>query len=242
MPIFVLLLHKIKMTPIQNIKVAVDAVIFGYESKYNLSVLLIKRGVEPYKNTWALPGGLVEDYESLEAAVKRELKEETGVKIDYLEQLYTFGKPKRDPRNRVVSVSYFGLVRPNNFKIKADTDAVEAKWFPVADLPKLAFDHKTIFSTANKRLKSKLLYQPIGFDLLNKEFPFSDLEHLYTTILGRSIDRRNFRKKIIGFGFVEETNKIHQEGSGRPAKLFKFNKKKYDALIEDGFHFDIKFV
>lgn len=225
-----------------NIKIAVDAVVFGYESKGNLSVLLIRRGVEPYKNTWALPGGLVLEDESLEAAVKRELKEETGVKIDYLEQLYTFGKPKRDPRNRVISVSYFALVRPNHFKIKADTDADEAKWFPVNDLPKLAFDHKTIFKTAEKRLKGKLLYQPIGFDLLNAEFPFSDLEHLYATILGREVDRRNFRKKIMSFGFVEETNKIHQEGSGRPAKLFKFNKQKYDALVDDGFHFDIKFV
>lgn len=226
----------------QDIKVAVDAVVFGYESKGNLSVLLIRRGVQPYKNAWALPGGLVLENESLEVAVKRELKEETGVTIDYLEQLYTFGKPKRDPRNRVVSVSYFALVRPNHFKIKADTDADEAKWFPVNDLPKLAFDHKAIYNIAEKRLKGKLLYQPIGFDLLSAEFPFSDLEHLYATILGRDIDRRNFRKKIMSFGFVEETNKIHQEGSGRPAKLFKFNKKKYDALVDDGFHFDIKFV
>ncbi|WP_299120143.1 NUDIX domain-containing protein [uncultured Winogradskyella sp.] len=230
------------MTLHQNIRIAVDAVVFGYESKGNLLVLLIKRGVEPYKNAWALPGGLVLENESLEAAVKRELKEETGVKIDYLEQLYTFGKPKRDPRNRVVSVSYFALVRPNHFKIKADTDAAEAKWFPVKDLPKLAFDHKTIFQTAEKRLKGKLLYQPIGFDLLNTEFPFSDLEHLYSTILGQDIDRRNFRKKIMSFGFLEETKKMHQEGSGRPAKLFKFNKKKYDVLVDDGFHFDIKFV
>ncbi|WP_299338800.1 NUDIX domain-containing protein [uncultured Psychroserpens sp.] len=226
----------------QDIKVAVDAVVFGYESKGNLSVLLIKRGVDPFKNTWALPGGLVLEDESLETAVTRELKEETGVKIDYLEQLYTFGKPKRDPRNRVVSVSYFALVRPNHFKIKADTDADEAKWFPVDKLPKLAFDHKTILKTATKRLKGKLLYQPIGFDLLSAEFPFSDLEHLYATILGKEIDRRNFRKKIMSFGFVEETDKIHQEGSGRPAKLFKFNKAKYDALVDDGFHFDIKFV
>lgn len=230
------------MTLQQGIKVAVDAVVFGYESKGNLSVLLIQRGIEPFKNTWALPGGLVLEQESLEAAVKRELKEETGVTIDYLEQLYTFGKPKRDPRNRVVSVSYFGLVRPNHFKIKADTDADEAKWFPVNDLPKLAFDHITIFNTAEKRLKGKLLFQPIGFDLLSAEFPFSDLEHLYATILGQDIDRRNFRKKIMSFGFVEDTNKIQQVGSGRPAKLFKFNKQKYDALLDNGFYFDVKFV
>ncbi|TCI95053.1 NUDIX hydrolase [Tenacibaculum sp. M341] len=229
------------MPAIQNIKVAVDAVVFGYESK-KLSVLLIKRGVEPFKDSWALPGGLVLDDESLESAVTRELKEETGVTIDYLEQLYSFGAPKRDPRNRVVSVSYFGLVRPNHFTIKADTDADEAQWFAMDDLPSLAFDHKVILEMAQKRLKAKLQYEPIGFDLLNKEFPFSDLENLYTTILEHQIDRRNFRKKILSFGIVEETDKIQQKGSGRPAKLFKFNKQKYDQLVAEDFHFEIKIV
>ena len=229
------------MSSIQNIKVAVDAVVFGYESK-NLSVLLIKRGVAPFKDSWALPGGLVEDDESLEEAVERELKEETGVTIDYLEQLYSFGAPKRDPRNRVVSVSYFGLVRPNHFKIEAATDAAEAQWFSINELPALAFDHRTILDVAKARLKAKLTYQPVGFDLLNKEFPFSDLEHLYTTLLESPIDRRNFRKKMMSFGIVEATNKIKQEGSGRPAKLFRFNKAKYDALVKKGSHFEIKFV
>jgi len=227
---------------VQNIKVAVDAVVFGYESKKNLSVLLIRRGVEPYKNTWALPGGLVLEDESLEDAVERELQEETGVKIDYLEQLYSFGKPKRDPRNRVVSISYFGLVKPNHFKIEAATDAAEAQWFPINEIPELAFDHKTILDLAKSRLKSKLHYQPIGFDLLNKSFPFSDLEHLYTTILEKDIDRRNFRKKLMSFGIIEETGKMSQSGSGRPAKLFRFNTNKYKALAKDGFHFEIKFV
>ncbi|TCP23382.1 8-oxo-dGTP diphosphatase [Tenacibaculum skagerrakense] len=227
------------MPAIQDIKVAVDAVVFGYDAK-QLSVLLIKRGVEPFKDSWALPGGLVMDDESLEIAVTRELKEETGVQIDYLEQLYTFGKPGRDPRNRVVSVSYFGLVRPNHFKIQASTDAKEVQWFPVKKLPKLAFDHKLILETAKERLKAKLQYQPIGFDLLNKEFPFSDLENLYTTILDHKIDRRNFRKKILSFEIVEETDKMYQKGSGRPAKLFKFNNKKYNQLLKEGFHFEIK--
>ncbi len=230
------------MRVIQNIKVAVDAVVFGYESKKNLSVLLIKRGVEPYKDTWALPGGLVLENESLETAVERELLEETGVQIDYLEQLYSFGKPGRDPRNRVVSVSYFGLVKPNHFKIEAATDAAEAQWFPINDIPVLAFDHQTILDLAKARLKSKLHYQPIGFDLLSKSFPFSDLEHLYTTILEKDIDRRNFRKKLMSFGIIEETGEMSQIGSGRPAKLFRFNTNKYKALSKDGFHFEIKFV
>ncbi|KAB1155384.1 NUDIX domain-containing protein [Tenacibaculum aiptasiae] len=225
----------------QNIKVAVDAVVFGYEQK-ELSVLLIKRGVNPYKGSWALPGGLVLENESLEDAVQRELQEETGVTIDYLEQLYTFGTPGRDPRNRVVSVTYFALVRPNNFKISADTDADEVQWFSINELPELAFDHDKILSIALKRLQSKINYQPIGFELLKKEFPFSDLEHLYQTILNRKIDRRNFRKKILSFGILTETDKIHQPSSGRPAKLFKFNAQKYKELQKSGFHFEIKFA
>ncbi|MGG8495475.1 NUDIX hydrolase [Tenacibaculum sp. TC6] len=225
----------------QNIKVAVDAVVFGYEQK-ELSVLLIKRGIEPFKGTWALPGGLVLENESLEDAVQRELQEETGVTIDYLEQLYTFGAPGRDPRNRVVSVTYFGLVSPNHFKINADTDADEVQWFSIHKLPKLAFDHATILDTGLKRLQNKINYQPIGFELLNKEFPFSDLENLYQTILNQKIDRRNFRKKILSFDILIETDKIHQPSSGRPAKLFKFNAQKYKELEESGFHFEIKFA
>lgn len=225
----------------QNIKVAVDAVVFGYQQK-ELSVLLIKRGIEPFKGAWALPGGLVLEDESLEHAVERELLEETGVTIDYLEQLYTFGTPKRDPRNRVISVTYFGLVSPNHFKISANTDAAEVQWFPIHELPKLAFDHNLILTTALQRLKNKINYQPIGFELLKKEFPFSDLENLYQTILNQKIDRRNFRKKIMSFGILTETDKIHQPSSGRPAKLFKFNAKKYKELEKKGFHFEIKFA
>ena len=227
------------MNKIQDIKVAVDAVVFGYE-KDSLSILLIKRGVEPFKNSWALPGGLVLDNESLEDAVVRELQEETGVEINYLEQLYTYGKPGRDPRNRVVSVSYVGLVSPSQFKLEAATDAYEAKWFDVKDLPDLAFDHQDILEKGLSRVRTKIKYQPIGFELLNSHFPFSDLEHLYQTILDKKIDRRNFRKKILSFGILKETDKIHQEGSGRPAKLFTFNSTKYKELEEKGFHFEIK--
>ncbi len=224
-----------------NIKVAVDAVVFGYKAK-ELSVLLIKRGVQPYKDSWALPGGLVLENESLEQAVERELQEETGVTIDYLEQLYSFGKPGRDPRNRVISITYFGLVSPNHFKLQADTDAADVKWFSINELPDLAFDHDKILNMAKSRLQSKLTYQPIGFELLNTEFPFSDLEHLYQTILNQKIDRRNFRKKILSFEILTETDKIYKPESGRPAKLFRFNQQKYKELQENGFHFEIKFA
>lgn len=227
------------MGKMQHIRVAVDAVVFGYKDK-SLNVLLIKRKIDPFKDCWALPGGLVEEDESLEKAVERELQEETNVTIDYLEQLYTFGKPGRDPRNRVVSVAHFALVKPEHHTIKADTDAKEVAWFPVNDLPELAFDHAQIFEAAKTRLKAKLTYEPIGFDLLADKFLFSDLEKLYMTILEKEIDRRNFRKKILSFGILQELDEKVSEGRGRPANLFKFNQKQYFKLQKEGFLFDIK--
>ena len=224
----------------QNIKVSVDAVVFGYNSSEGLSILLIKRKISPFKGIWALPGGLVKDEESLEAAVERELIEETGVSINYLEQLYTFGTPGRDPRNRVISVAYYGLVRPDAFEIKADTDASDVAWFDVRKLPELAFDHHQIIQTALKRLQGKIIYEPIGFELLDKKFPFSDLEKLYQTVLDRPIDRRNFKKKVIKYGFLEETNEKQQlKGAGRPGNLFRFNEKKYFQLKKDGINFEL---
>lgn len=224
----------------QDIKLAVDAVVFGYTSKLGLQVLLIQRKVAPFKACWALPGGLVQNDESLEQAVHRELKEETGVSITYLEQLYSFGEPDRDPRNRVVSVAYYGLVKPNSFDLKADTDALDAQWFGVKDAPKLAFDHQKILDMALQRLKAKITYEPIGFELLEKKFPFSELEKLYNTLLDRAVDRRNFRKKILKFGFLEETNEKQKlEGAGRPGPLFRFNEKKYFELKQVGINFDI---
>ena len=224
----------------QNIKVAVDAVVFGYTSRGGLSLLLIRRKVAPYKDAWALPGGLAGNHESLEDAVQRELREETGVSINYLEQLYTFGSPDRDPRNRVVSVAYYALVKPDAFEISASTDAAEARWFNIADLPPLAFDHNSIISMAHQRLKSKILYTPIGFELLEQKFPFSELEKLYMAVLDRPIDRRNFKKKIEKYGILTETSeKQLQSGAGRPGNLFHFNQERYFQLVKDGVNFEI---
>jgi 8-oxo-dGTP diphosphatase len=222
----------------QSIKLTVDAVVFGYEEG-NISVLLIKRKYEPFIGHWAIPGGFIEDDESLEHAVERELHEETGIKINYLEQLYTFGKPDRDPRGRVVSIAYFGLVRPNAFNILASTDAEQVQWFNINELPKLSFDHKEILKIAITRLQGKITYEPIGFELLDKKFPFSDLEKLYTTLLGRAIDRRNFRKKIIGLNVLDELDEKVSKGSGRPANLFQFNQKRYFQLKKEGIIFEI---
>ncbi len=224
-----------------HIKVAVDAIVFGYSKNDGVSVLLIKRKYEPFKNCWAIPGGFVLENESLEDAVKRELQEETGITVNYLEQLYSFGEPDRDPRQRVISVAYFALVKSALFQeLKANTDAEEAQWFPINKLPSLAFDHKQILRMAIERIRAKIRYQPIGFELLDKKFSFADLEKLYSTLLDKTIDRRNFTKKILSLGLLEDTGELAtNSGAGRPSKIFKFNKKRYQQLLNDGMHFEI---
>lgn len=226
----------------QDIKVAVDIVLFGYENS-QLFVLLIKQKYGKYKDNWSLPGGFVKNSEGLKHAALRELKEESGVIVQDLEQLYTFGdNTKRDHRYHVISVAYFGTVKPSAMNLKASTDATDAKWFPINEVSSLPYDHNSILKAAYSRLKVKLNYQPIGFNLLNQKFPFSDLENLYMTILQKKIDRRNFRKKILGFNFLEETDEIMKKGSGRPALLYKFNKSKFKKAIKQGINFEIKFA
>lgn len=226
----------------QNIHIAVDAVVLGYHNR-QMHVLLIKRKFGDFKGRWALPGGFVEENEGIRDAIIRELKEETSVQIGYLEQLYTFGDNiYRDPRGRVISISYFALVNSSQIQPSADTDAEDARWFPLHDLPLLAFDHQEIIQYAKKRLKNKITYQPIGFDLLDSKFTFSELEQLYVSIAGKDIDRRNFRKKILSLGILTETRQMIQPKTGRPAKLYQFNKSRYEQLKHNGFHFDISFT
>jgi 8-oxo-dGTP diphosphatase len=226
---------------VADIKVAVDAIVFGYSKTEGVSVLLIKRKYPPYKDSWAIPGGFILQEESLEEAVKRELSEETGIKVNYLEQLYTFGAPKRDPRQRIISIAYFALVKSSQFQqLKASTDAAEAQWFSINKLPSLAFDHKQILQTAIERVRAKIRYQPIGFELLDKKFPFADLEKLYVALLDRNIDRRNFTKKILSFGLLEDTGELAPAtGAGRPSKIYQFNKKRYEELVKHGIFFEV---
>lgn len=204
--------------------VTVDLVIFTIADN-DLKVLLIRRGGEPFKGRWALPGGFVEIGESLETAAARELKEEAGVSGVYLEQLYTFGEPKRDPRGRVISVSYFALVDAGQQRIRAASDAAEAEWHSVFNSPKLAFDHKQILDYAVWRLRNKIEWTTVGYELLPKKFTLSELQRVYEIILQRPVDKRNFRKKILAQGQIRELNETRSDGAHRPAKLYSFREK-----------------
>ncbi len=204
--------------------VTVDLVIFTIADN-DLKVLLIRRGGEPFKNRWALPGGFVEIDESLEKAAARELKEEAGVTNVYLEQLFTFGEPKRDPRGRVISVSYFALVDAEQQRIRAASDATEAEWRSVFNPPKLAFDHKKILDYAVWRLRNKIEWTTVGYELLPKKFTLSELQRVYEIILQRPVDKRNFRKKILAQGQIRELNETRSDGAHRPAKLYSFREK-----------------
>lgn len=215
----------------------VDCVIFGFRES-GLEVLLIQRGIEPFKNAWALPGGFIHEHEDIETAARRELAEETNIAGVFLEQLYTFGTPGRDPRGHVVTIAHYALVRPDQHPPKGATDAREAAWFPITKIPALAFDHHEILTVALTRLQGKIRYQPIGFELLPKHFTLTEIQSLYEAILGREIDKRNFRKKLLSFDFLIPLDSF-STGSHRPARLHRFDKRKYTALIKKGFNFEL---
>lgn len=216
----------------------VDCVVFGLDEG-ELKVLLIERGLEPFKGRWALPGGFVRVDETIDAAARRELEEETGIANVFLEQLYTFGAVDRDPRERVVSVAHFALVKLSDYRTKASTDASKAEWFPVSKLPELAFDHAEIVAVALARLKSKVRYEPIGFELLPPKFTLSQLQHLYEAVLATEIDKRNFRKKVLGFDLLIPLDETQMLGRHRPAQLFRFDAHKYEKLKKKGFNFEL---
>ncbi len=207
--------------------ITVDMVIFTIRAG-DLKVLLIQRGGHPYQGMWAIPGGFVKMDESLEDGAKRELQEETAVQDVYMEQLYTFGDPGRDPRTRVISVAYFALVEANQVKtIQAGSDAQQAEWFSMYALPPLAFDHAKILDYALTRLRYKLEYTNVAFALLPATFTLTELQHIYEIILHKALDKRNFRKKILAMEMderpmLEETSETKMEGSHRPARLYRF--------------------
>jgi 8-oxo-dGTP diphosphatase len=235
----------------------VDCVVFGLDDR-GLHVLLVERGAPPFEGDWALPGGFVHVDETLEEAARRELSEETGLTDVFLEQLYTFGALDRDPRDRVVSVAYYALTNIRDHRVRAATDARDAAWFKVVgdqgqarrqslrtrigeapDPLALAFDHDEIIETAIERIRGKIAYRPIGFELLPKKFTLTQLQHLYETILHRELDKRNFRKKVLSLGLLVELNELEKDVPRRRARLYRFDKKKYRQLEREGFELQL---
>lgn len=207
-------------------RITVDIVIFTIRDT-ELQVLLVRRGIPPFEGSWAIPGGFVLPNESLDDAARRELQEETGVGDVFLEQLYTFGDPERDPRGRVITVAYYALVSPDRAPPLAGSDAAEARWWPAAHTPApLAFDHDAIVATALERLRGKLTYTAIGFELLPKKFTLSQLQRVHEAILGAPLDKRNFRKRVEALGVVRPLKESVNPGAGRPAQLFSFGGRK----------------
>jgi ADP-ribose pyrophosphatase YjhB (NUDIX family) len=215
-------------------QVTVDIVIFTIQQGV-LKVLLVKRRIPPFIGQFAIPGGFVLEDEDLEQAALRELREETGVSDVYLEQLYSFGKPDRDPRGRVITVAYFALISADR-KLKAGSDAAEAAWFAMNDLPPLAFDHATILNYALERLRNKLEYTTVGFQLLPEKFTLTELQDVYGAILGKKLDKRNFRRKMSVLKILKPLPE-YRRGGQRPAQLYRFVAARFEKLKDKGILF-----
>ncbi len=219
---------------------SVDNVIFGFDEG-DLKVLLIKRGTTPYKDMWALPGDLVYPNEDLDTAAYRVLEELTGLKKVYLEQVYTFGAVDRHPIGRVITISFFSLVKISDYVVTPASFAQQAKWHNVAkaEALDLAFDHNQILTTCFKRLKRRVKTRPVGFELLPPRFTLTELQHLYEAVLRAKLDKRNFRKKILSMNLLQDLDLMQEGVPHRPAKLYQFDRERYHLLESDGFSFEV---
>ena len=215
-------------------QVTVDIVIFTIQERV-LKVLLVKRRISPFAGKRAIPGGFVHEGEDLDQAALRELREETGVSDVYLEQLYSFGNPDRDPRGRVVTVAYFALISADR-KLKAGSDAAEADWYPMDELPVLAFDHADILNYALERLRNKLEYTTVGFQLLPEKFTLTELQEVYEAILAKKLDKRNFRRKMSILKILKPLAE-YRRGGQRPAQLYRFVASRFEKLKDKGILF-----
>lgn len=218
--------------------VTTDCVIFGFDNA-ELKVLLIERGIEPYQGKWALPGGFLDMEETADDCALRILKKETGLEHIFMEQLYTFSSIDRDPRYRVISIGYYALVKMTDFSPKIGTDTSAVKWFTLPEIPELAFDHQQIVDIAFERIKGKIKYQPIGFELLPERFTMPELHQLYEIILGTELDRRNFRKKMLSFDLLIDQNEYVKGAANRAPKIYSFDKERYEELSKKGFFFEL---
>lgn len=215
--------------------VTTDCVIFGFDGE-RLQVLLIERGIEPFKGRWAFPGGFIKMDETAEQGALRELKEETGMENAYIQQFHTFSNPNRDPRERVITIAYYALVKIQ--EVQGGDDAASARWFPLDEIPPLAFDHDYMLRMATQRLRQEIHFQPIGFELLPQKFTLKELQSLYEAILGISFDRRNFAKKMLHLEILNELDETIWPTPKREAKLFSFNAEKYEKLKRKGFRME----
>ena len=215
--------------------VTTDCVIFGYDGK-ELKVLLIERGIEPFKGCWAFPGGFLNMDEDALAGARRELKEETGLEDAFIEQFHTFSEPGRDPRGRVITIAHYALVKIQ--EVEGGDDAAQARWFPIGEVPPLAFDHDRILRMAMSRLKEKIHFEPVGFELLPAVFTMPQLQNLYEAILEVHFDRRNFASKMLKLGILEDTGDRPAGASSRIPVSYRFNKEKYNELKAKGFRLE----
>lgn len=218
--------------------ISIDCVIFGFEQSA-LEILLIKRAGNPNKGMWALPGGFIKKEELVEDAAKRILKVTTGLSDIYLEEIAVFDKVDRFPLWRVFTIGHFALISPEHYKLTTGIDTTEVKWFQASKLPELHFDHKHIIEVALSKLRSRVRYKPIGFELLPEKFTLPQLQTLYEVILGKKLDKRNFRKKIMKMDLLKRLKEKDQNNIRRAAYLYKFEKHNYNKLKDDGFIFEL---
>ena len=226
-----------QLTKVIN-NVSIDCVIFGFENGV-LEVLLIKRAIQPSESEWALPGGFILKNEDLNHAAERILKETSGVKNIFMEQLSVFGDVNRYPNGRVFTIGYYALVSPDKYILSPGTDTSEVKWFRLTDINNLPFDHNKIIDEALERLREKVRYHPIGFELLPKKFTLPKLQSLYESILDMKLDKRNFRKKLLKMNLLIKLDEKEKDNLRRAAYLYKFDKKSYNKLVKEGFSFQL---
>lgn len=215
--------------------VTTDCVIFGFDG-LQMKVFLIERGIEPFKGDWALPGGFLKMDECAEVGALRELREETGLPNAYIRQFHTFTEPDRDPRERVITIAYYALIRMQ--EVKGGDDAAKAQWFAIDDVPSLAFDHDRILRMAINELRRQIHFEPIGFELLPEKFTIKQLQHLYEAILDVTFDRRNFYNKMLRLGILNQEPGTVRNSPQKEAFLFSFNREKYDELKHKGFRLE----